>query len=428
MEKIVSGQSYLYSKDGFTSEIIGITLKDKVRGSCLSQALLETFGRYPYMKSKMVEKNGCFYLEKNPNSMPATPTAKLRSLGSMATGYHLLDVTFTGQKIRVAFHHGLCDGRGVKPFVETLLYYYCKLRYDNNLSSEGIRLNGEPLLEGETAEPIGKTPFEVDSTKVPELSHEGFHLPEADGEIARFLRTKIRIDQTDFLAAAKAIGATPAIFLSILASQSIAQVHPEADKPIQCSMATDLRDAAGFPNTHKNLVGSCYLPYTREGAALPQAELAARYRQLLKVQRSPDAAKDNLNMQIGLFAKLDELKTLEEKQRMMVFFDDMSLDTYVISYLGQMHTAACDKYIESMHLYTSGSRGLTFNMLAGGGSINIDVIQSFESTAYVDAFLQDLADAGLDCHVTKCFPFETAQDRSHITSRHQAERYFAKTE
>ena len=81
-------------------------------------------------------------------------------------------------KICVSFHHALCDGRGIKPFVETLIYYYCSLRYNQKLDSTGIRLAGEPLLEGETAEPFGSEFFEVDRNNVFEVSRDGYSLPE----------------------------------------------------------------------------------------------------------------------------------------------------------------------------------------------------------------------------------------------------------
>lgn len=142
MEKIRSGQAYLYRDGGLNCTVIDVRMKDKVRGEYLRRALNKALKRYPYMASKLVEKNGDFYIEKDRVSMVAVNTDKFRALGSMSTGYHLIDITYTENRIRVAFHHALCDGRGVKPFVETLIYYYCCFKYNKNLDATGVRLAG----------------------------------------------------------------------------------------------------------------------------------------------------------------------------------------------------------------------------------------------------------------------------------------------
>lgn len=115
MKQIRSGQSFLYRTNGYDSTVVEIRMRDKVTGSYLQVALTNTARRFPYLTQKLVEKGGAYYLHRDDNSMVAVKTDKFRTLGSMATGYHLLDVTYTGNCIRVAFHHGLCDGRGVSP-------------------------------------------------------------------------------------------------------------------------------------------------------------------------------------------------------------------------------------------------------------------------------------------------------------------------
>ena len=166
MKQIRSGQSFLYRTNGYDSTVVEIRMRDKVTGSYLQVALTNAARRFPYLTQKLVEKGGAYYLHRDDNSIVAVKTDKFRTLGSMATGYHLLDVTYTGNCIRVAFHHGLCDGRGVMPFIEAILYDYCCQKYHKKFSSEGIRLPGEPIPEEETAEPFSREFYEVDEQTV----------------------------------------------------------------------------------------------------------------------------------------------------------------------------------------------------------------------------------------------------------------------
>ena len=65
------------------------------------------------------------------------------------------------------------------------------------------------------------------------------------------------------------------------------------------------------------------LPLTAEDRARDGTRRRAGGGALLDAARDPEAVRRTLNKQIGLFNKLDEVKGLEEKRRMMAFFDHM---------------------------------------------------------------------------------------------------------
>lgn len=427
MKQIRSGQSFLYRTNGYDSTVVEIRMRDRVTGSYLQAALTNTTRRFPYLTQKLVEKGGAYYLHRDDNSMVAVKTDKFRTLGSMATGYHLLDVTYIGNCIRVAFHHGLCDGRGVLPFIETLLYDYCCQKYHKKFSSEGIRLPGEPIPEEETVEPFTREFYEVDETAVQQVEHDGFALPESTSMPEGCYHSEILLDESTFVQAARAIGATPTLLAAMLLSRCILELHPQAEKPVICNLAMDLRSAIGKEQTHRNCVGTAYLPYTaQDGTAAPE-ELARRYRELLAAQREPNAVRAALNKQIGLFNKLDELPTLEEKRKLMSFFNGMVNNTYVISYMGRLRLNDYAQHVESAHFFSDTICGLTVNMVAAAGKLSFEVLQGFPNAGYAQAFRQALAPYGL-ISASALDTVTTGRDKSFITASRQAERYYAKVE
>lgn len=139
-EKVRAGQSYLYKSRGMESEVIELRFKEKVSGSFLNQALNMSNRRYPYMNTSMIELDGDFYIVQNPNSMVARRSQELKPLGGVGCGGHLVDITYCDRSVYFSFHHALCDGRGIKPYIETIVYYYCKLKYNVNEPPEGVRL------------------------------------------------------------------------------------------------------------------------------------------------------------------------------------------------------------------------------------------------------------------------------------------------
>lgn len=423
MEKIRSGQGFLYRENGYTSTVLDIRMTRNVRGDLLRRALDRSLERYPYLTSKLVEKDGEFYLAQNPTSMTVVRTRRLRVLGSMSTNYHLVDVTYWENHISVSFHHGLCDGRGIMPFLATLVHYYCLLRHDQTLDPTGIRLAGEPLLPGETLEPFGATPLPVDPSAVPVIDKDGYHLPECDHPSDSSHRYEFTIDRQAFLDHARSIGATPAILLSLLVSAGIRAVHPDADKPIVCSLATDMRAALGADNTHRNTVGSIHLPQTAHDATLPLPEQAHHLRDLMAVQRTPDALRALANQQIALFAKLDGIHSLEGRKEALSFYSDLLIDTYVVSYLGEVGFGSADRYVESVHLYSSGGHGLRINMVCAGGTFSVDWIQDWESDDILRAVEQLLAATQVPFGLSDRIEYSTPPEKAWRTASHQAQRY-----
>lgn len=410
-ERIRSGQSYLYKLQGMESEVIEIRFDKKVWGSMLNLALTETMKRYPYFNTKLIEKNGDFFIVQNENPLIARKTEKLHNLGATNVGKHLIDITYNDKSVFVSFHHALCDGRGIKPFIETLIYYYCSYKYNNTERIDGIRYSDSKLLDGETADPFLQEYDYDKNKKFISLSRDAFHLPENKIVESKInYRYEMKIPHGIFMRVCKENNATPVILLSLLMNKAIADIFPNYEKPINANIATDVREALGFPNTFKNCVKSMILPYNAELSNLSLVEQATKYRELLNAQRDYDYCKREANSMLGLFDKLDTFTTYKQKQSIMAFFEGMTLDTYIVSYLGQIILGSNAKHIESIHLYNSGTTGLGINMISVGEYFILDFKQNFKDNRYVKAFKARLDQLGIDNTVSEVIEFSTPTD------------------
>jgi hypothetical protein len=415
-EKVRSGQSYLYKCSGMESEVFEVRLKENVRGSFLNEALRLSIKRYPYLNAKMIELDGDFYIVRNDITPVARKMEKLPVLGGISNGYHLIDVTFWEKSIFVSFHHALCDGRGIKPFIETLLYYYCKGRYKSTASAEGIRMSTDPLLPDETKEPfLGEYEYDTQKEMI-DVSKDGFAIPENKAEQEKnSYRYEVIISQNEMMFQCKQSNATPAIMLALLMNETIAKLYPDFDKPIHANIATDMREALGVENTFKNCVKTIVLPYDKEFSKQDLQKKATTYRELLRMQRDVDYCRKEANTMLGLFNKLDTLPSLEEKQKIMAFFESMILNSYVISYIGQFILNENEQYVDEIHLYNSGVVGLGINMICCSGKFILDFKQSFPSDKYVRGFEQELTNLGISFEESKSVEFTTPKD--NIISR-----------
>lgn len=432
MTQIRSGQPFLYRRRGYHSTVVEVRMRDSVRGGPLNVALTALAPRFPYLTGKLVERDGAYFLARNDNSLVAVKTDRLRTLGSMETGYHLVDVTFTRHLIRVAFHHGLCDGGGILPFVESLVWAYCCERYRRDCSSEGIRVPGERVDPAEFVEPFGRDPMPaamrpMDAGCEKDLPPRPLALPESTGSPVGCWRTELVLDEGAFVASARSVGATPATFAALLLSRAVLDLNPGADLPVVCNLAMDLRRALGVERTCRNCVGTAALPFSKADLSAPLPELASRYRATVAKSREPDAALAFANRQVAFFDRLDEVRTLEGRRQLMAVFDGMVNDTYVISYLGRLRLNDYADLVEGACFYSDGICGLTVNMLAAAGSITMEVLQGFEGDRYARAFIEELRPHGL-ASAGGTVPVETGGDRSGVTASRQAERLFARAE
>lgn len=420
-ERIRSGQSYLYKEHGMESEVIEIRFDKKVSGSALTQALTLTKKRYPYFRTKLVEKDGDFYIVQNRGALAVRRTKKLAKLGHNRVGKHLIDVTHHGNTICVSFHHALCDGRGVIPFVETLLYYYCKKQYKNKAVPEGVRLRNDPLLPGETVDPFMQAYDFDESKEFISLSRDSFAIPENKPSTdPTDFRCEVKVSNQDFMRVCKENNATPVILISLLMSKAITELYPDYDKPINANIATDMREALDCPNTYKNCVKSMILPYSREFAQKTLKEQATEHREVLAAQRDRDFCRKEAMAMLGMFNKLDSLSSFEEKQKIMSYFDSFLLNTYVISYLGRIRLGENAKHVKEIYLYNSGAAGLGITVVSCEDSFCLNFKQSFASNRYVRAFCAQLDRLGIGHTAGEMIPFLTPTDS--LMKRKKVER------
>lgn len=99
----------------------------------------------------------------------------------------------------MSFHHALCDGEGIKPFIEILTYYYCLMGYQSTASRVGNRLASDALFEGEAVDSFLE-PYDKDQSK------------------------------------------------------DLVDISRDADQEIHANIATDMRSTLDVPNTFKNWV------------------------------------------------------------------------------------------------------------------------------------------------------------------------------
>ena len=413
--KIRAGETFLYREGGTESQVFELRMKTNIVHAHLERAARLAYRRFPYFKSRFKIKDGSVYLCSKFFSPPPQRAKKLRPLGGMATNKNLLDITYYKNYLYISFHHAMCDGRGIMQFIKTLMYYYLNFKYPyNNVRIPDVRLWGEGFLPNEFADPVEKGHFDFDPSKVYKADRTAFAIPqvqtgaEAGSDSWRY---ELVFDVHEVMKVCKATNATPAILMTILMHKAVKNLNPQADKPILCSMSCDWRECIGLPNTFRNCVTSIYLPYGNEEEKMNLADLSTHYRALIAKQKQPDSARSSASVMKYMSDMLDSLGSIEKKQEMVKNFTSKPIDSFICSYTGKANMGDAEKYITEMHVYSSGTKGISLQMMSVADTFTVDFLQNFPDKLYVDEFMKMAEKLNLSFRCSELIKYRTPKDR-----------------
>lgn len=419
-EKELAGLTYLYWKEGIPSVMYDVRLREPLDGELLNRAIDDALLRHPYFGVRFNEHDGDFYVVRNDEPLRAIPADDPVPLGGHRNNHHLIGIVYNDASLKFTFHHGLTDGRGAKTFLETMLAYYADYAdadeddYDEVATRHAAQAT-EQLSTDELKEPFARRLEAKGAGRVEGLATSAFKIPATKKKCGHS-RRELVFSQDEFMRVCKGVGASPIIYLSILMSRAVKKVHADAGKPIVSNFAADLRSVIGCERTYKNCVFSMSLPYGTNEETLSDDELVAVYRSLINAQRNYDrcaSQANNINMIQNLIGHID---SVAGRRALLGFMESLGFDTYVISYIGQFSLP--EHLVSEMHLYHSVPSGLTLNMCCQSGRFALDVVQDFESTAYVEALVDQFERAGIVVEASEQLAFETPRDElsEHITS------------
>lgn len=408
-DPIRSGQPYLFRRDGLPSMVNEIRLNQLVNGELLQLAVTKTLIRYPYLSNSIEVRDGEFYFKRNMRKISVIKSNTLRALGSEETNNHLLDITYNNNIIYVSYHHGMADGRGMKPFIEALLYNYFNEVNHQYIKPVGIQNVGTKLSQTEKEEPLNSK-ITVENSKTPELKHDAFSIPENYiGEAGNYTRYEFTFDEENFIKFCKFYGATPSIAMSILMSQAITIEHQENEKKIVTNVAVDLRKGATAFNSFRNAVASVELEYYPK-SNLNFFDYSKQHRKTLKNFQNNNNLSKELAKLNALSNKIDAIPNFEDKFQIGDMLNNLVVDTFTLSYAGKYNLLLNENYVEGIYAYSSIQKGINSQLIASGKTMTYTFTQSFNSDRYRDSLCKVLQSYNLEYKVDGPIQFRTPKD------------------
>ncbi len=401
-EMAFSATPYVYLVPDVPVYTVEVSHRENIDGDLLQRAMERTLTRMPYLADTFTEEHGAVYYAANPLPMTVAHTSEIRRVGGAETNWHLLDLTWDGNKTWFSMFHGFCDGQGLNAFIESTLYHYYCMKDGTEYDPCGIRTDKEEMTEGEIFEPCSKN-YEVSPDfKMPERKEQPapYHIPEIvknpEGEIREY---GFRLPSDALMAYVKKNGTSPAVMLSMLVGEAILWVHPDADAPIVANIPVSVRRMLGCEETVKNCSNRVALPvHGTPMDALPFAQRAAQLRGVLKMQMNTDLYRMQYNFIGGMYRKrMGEAKDYQEEIRKPAGFLNICHDTFYLDYIGSMHKTGYSDQITDVRFLCKPALGNTIhmNVIEHNGQFCITCLACSDIPAITDALEQVIRDHGL---------------------------------
>ena len=402
-QEITAGGFFYY---GVPLQVRGIfTMRDKVSREDLQRAVDTAMPRFPYFCIRAVEKDGRYVQEYNDAPFVVLEREDPPSPGTAEVNGHMHIFGCWEDKIYADFFHGIGDGRGTVPtLVESVLYYYCKFHYNEELNVPGVITADSEPSPGEYADPFlyAKKPAEVPVFY--RRVTESFAFPEpvvAPGDPQTVYT--FNLNQKEFMRYTKAVDGSPAAIAALLLCRAIDRVHPERELPIVSNMPVDLRSALGCENTCQNCIDFLQLVYTTKMRGVPLDRQATGFRGQIFLQSDRDYLNDRFYDYVQSFRAVQAAPTLEEKRQAELAILPV-VPGSCVSYMGQLSMGDVDRYrLNFRGAFDATGFGLVIEIFCAGDTISICLMNGLQTDAYVKAFIQELDDAGLNYQLEEPF-------------------------
>ena len=439
MERLHIERFYLNRLDEEYPMTVRITLRlrDAVDEGMLGEALEATRQRYPYLCVRLGvvrddDLSEHYVYEDNPKPWVLSAGRQpVRLFGDEASG-HLLAFAWWDDCVALDFSHVLIDGDAAYRLLRTLLYEYCRRRYDESLSREGVWVAGDTISPEEHTDPAtlprSEKFAEPSVAQKPQTQTQRPHVvnlsTEAVSPIAERKETVlIRLSEDQMMERVRAFGATPATLLALLLTRAIARLHADSTTtgnvtidsattggtPTVC-VAANLRRALGVPLAHHSMVGGLFLPLSAELAEKGIAEQVQAFRQMVAAQASDEQLQTYFWQTQERMDRMEQLPTLRARYEAFAPVNTLmgQMASCMLSYVGKARLGAAERYVREMVTEADSAYMLVLEVSAAAGRFTISFSHRFATDAYLDAFLDELRALGLTPEVADRHPLRLA--------------------
>lgn len=397
--------AYGYLGEDWASIRFEVILRETADPDVLQRALGLAFKRHPYFDTVLstAESPGRLVLRPCEGPPAVFETDGFIPHGEPALCGRLIAVSCKGKTVRVRFSHALSDGAGARGFVQTMLVYYFRLRF------EGA---DEETLRAEIAG--ADIPREYDNPfsyiRMPAYSYcvspkRSFLFRE--DEVSENEKRSIRfsVPQDRLLRFAKSGESSVAAVASWLLMCAVFEVSG-TDEPVTVSVPYDMRRLLGCEQSMRNCNTTLYLRMTRGFLKRDIGTQLTALRGSLYLQMDKGNAVPLMQRSYEEYLEASRCATAAEREAF--YHRGGNLDLLpIVSCVGIFDLGPYERYYEKADSFVtvSGRAGFLMSVVSNKGRFLFNLTSTVkEWEKYLAVMLRVLGENGIPAEKTVIVP------------------------
>lgn len=383
--------------------IVVTEFTDTIDAGCMRQAVNKCMRRYPYLLVTLHKSFSDVWFERNDKDVVLVREKSYFELGGDEANGHLLAFSYTDNKLLLHFSHILFDGHGMATLLRTLILYYCQLRYDGNLTNPDALTIDMPIKDDELRDPLSvdipKGIAKICKPKYPKALR-----PDWLGTVSRTTQQvhHICISSTQVNAFCRRYSVTPPVMIDVVFARALHNIHKDLHQPIISGMPASVRNLTGCQQSMLNATIPLRIVHDDSFWQMTIAEQLADVRQQVKMQTEPSAMWSEMRSLVKLFKTLRRMPDFLRAFIMpRAFAKEVAINSYDISFTGRMRLNNTNQFVKTIYIDAAyiGS-GMMMEMLSLDNFLCISYCQEWTDTIYLDSFLSEMSNAGLQQELT----------------------------
>lgn len=404
--RILAGMRY-YKKTADENNMprFAFVFKEPIDAECLEYAVKKAFPRFKVHCMKVTGDENRLYLELNDRPPVLQKNDGTRPVaGNKANNGYLTRVGYSGNEITVDVFHGINDGVGTQPFLQTLAYYYCEKKYGTKSEDiPGLILAETPEDPRECADCMLFLPEEDVKPEGKYVCKQAFTFPDEQMESPWACKHYLlKVDASTADSYIRSNGSSTAAFFSLFMNRVIAKKNDLKGLPVVGAMAVNARPAYHAEATMQCCVGTIPVYYDEEIAALSLQEQLVRTKQIVRQQMKPQNIISAAQGTKRFNERMEQdYPLLEEKMKFCQEINARSgsLYTYGISTVGEYKLGkGIDEHIAELHAQLPANTiPVILEILKFNGEYYVTYMTHLENDPYVYALKDLFLAEGIPC-------------------------------
>lgn len=377
-------------------------LYEPVDGELLRDAVESLRERFPYFYVKAKAEGNDLIPVPNPLPITVRNTWDPIHLNSAEANYHLAAFKYEGNRLALEMTHAISDGPGFLPYFKSVLFCYLSRKTGQEFDPAGFRLPGSPIPEKEIGDPFAG--LDVDSAEAPlfqkKPTADFYRLnPEKKGDRRIFY---LKLPEEQVMRYCKENDGSPNVLISVLLSKAIRRIDPASEKTITADIAINYKALLGNFESYRMFVNIAEVdfPKDRENQDITKSCTIARGQVMLQAQ--PENFLYAVKMKKAGFQRISQIPSLQMKFDMLKNAVTQPRGTMSVSYINSRTFGPLDPYIKEVFaLAEPDSTDVLCEIFCINHSFFVALLQNFTSEDLVNAFIQELEEAGISGEILR---------------------------